>query len=256
MYMKYMILFVFLAAFWTGFFSGTRHAVAEAAGYKNSNGHRVTPPRDAGYTLYPVSIMNRRTFDAYNLDPSNGKSASISYTVSKQGKVRIRCVRKKNKSIILRTLQDWTFSDFGKDYSVLLNGRDASGNILNSKEVFFLFEAMDKPEISFHKDHSEKFCRDFELNIRELKDDSDSPGTIKLITTFSSPNLETMKSSGYKGRLFVDYELQQEKEFSATQSTFEFDLSPSSNARHVVTINIDDLHDHIGTATIILNNQH
>jgi len=91
------------------------------------------PPEDQGYLANALAIMDRQTYEAYSVDPSAGTPARIGYSVSKAGSVRIRIVRSSDRSIVLRTLQDWTSSRYGLSYRVLWDGKDASGNTLDNK---------------------------------------------------------------------------------------------------------------------------
>ena len=80
----------------------------------NTKNHKInihTP--DPGYEPFPVSIINRSTYEAMTFDPSLGKPATISYGLNKGGCIRIRLTCRGQESLVIRTLQDWTNQDFG-----------------------------------------------------------------------------------------------------------------------------------------------
>jgi cytochrome c2 len=219
---------------------------------------RFKPPEDAGYLFHPLEIMDRNTYEAYTFDPHKDKPAKISYTVSKAGKVRIRLVRRADKALVLRTLQDWTRNRYGPVYSVEWDGKDASGNILDNKNAFVLFESMDplgRGRAKIHLDHPKESCRDPELRIVSPRAGATIRGGTTIAVVFSESPRGTVGISAYdyEGRLYVDYSLVAKLRFrKGEEHRFALDTTQLANGPHVLTVNMDDLNDHIGTASTIV----
>lgn len=218
---------------------------------------KIHPPEDIDYLKYPVGIMERTTYEAYNFNPYKDKPAKISYTVTKTGWVRLRLARRDDKSLLLRTLQDWTCSKYGTTYEVKWDGKDSSENIVDNKRVFILFEAKDQEDLKEHQRHPEKICKDPELKIIHPKAKDNVKGETKIVAILPEHHVVLDNEAGYEGRLYIDYNLSHKERFNKEQREFNFILNTTSieNGVHILTINIDDHHDHIGTASIILKIQ-
>lgn len=216
-------------------------------------GDRMTfkPPEDAGYLAHPLAIMDRRTHEAYSFDPRTDRRARISYTVSKSGSVRIRLVLRENKALLLRTLQDWRPSRYGPEYVTEWDGRDASGRLLDNRRVFVLFEANDQKGAKTHGGHAVEACRDPALKIVSPLDGSTVRGLTTVTVAFPGGSPTMPASSAYVGRLYVDDVPAAQQRFDARLPgrTFTFDPTRLSPGRHVLIVNLDDLNDHIGTAS-------
>ncbi len=206
---------------------------------------------DPGYEPFPVSIMNRSTYEATTFDPSLGKPAAISYRLNKGGCIRIRLVRKNQTDLVIRTLQDWTDQDFGK-YELKWDGRDSSGNIVDNKNIFVLFEAKDKDKGLLHAEHDKGSCKDPKLNIKITPEPNKKvKGSIEILTTVSGVN-NFGNSNGCEVRYFIDYAPLQTQKFDKGVNNFnlKIDTIKLKNGEHLITVNVHDFSDHVGSAGI------
>lgn len=213
-----------------------------------SDGHllKIDTP-DVGYLNFPVRIISKSTSEVFTFDPTKGEQAAISYKLTRDGDIRIRIVRRGQKDLVIRTLLDWTHQEFGK-HEIKWDGRDASGNIVDNKRVFVDF-AGDSKE---HKPHEREKCHEPNLKITY----PDSSGTV--IHSLSEISAKVTDEDvywgeeGYTLRVYVDYVLLYK---SDTMKVSEFHLQdlPFDDGEHIITINLDDGHDHVGTASIRIN---
>jgi hypothetical protein len=209
---------------------------------------------DPGYGPFPVSIMNRCTHEVMTFDPSLGKPAVISYRLNKPGCIRIRLVHRDQPNLVIRTLQDWTNQGFGK-HELTWDGRDASGNIVDNKKIFVLFEAQDQGKGRQHQGHDEEICRDPLLMIKTRTD----PFQIVRGSFEMETSLVTMdgfgEQAGCEIRYSIDYKLIETKRFEKGIKTFGFRIDTTSfnNGEHLITVNVDDFHDHIGSGGVKIN---
>jgi hypothetical protein len=216
---------------------------------KNSHKIDINTP-DPGYEPFPVSIMNRITHEVMTFDPSQGKPATISYSLNKAGCIRIRLVHREQPNLLIRTLQDWTSQGFGK-YEIKWDGRDASGNIIDNKKMFVLFEAKDQGKGRQHQDHPGGVCRDPLLTIQTLPDQCQVvKGTIEIQAQVGGETYSPPDEAGYEARYYIDYKLFKVEKFGKGIKEFKFKLETKNfqNGDHLITVNVDDLHDHIGSA--------
>jgi CopG family nickel-responsive transcriptional regulator len=210
---------------------------------ETENLHKVeiTTP-DPGYEPFPVSIMNRSTYEVTEFDPSLGKPAAISYSLNKAGCIRVRIVHRKQPTLVIRTVQDWTQQPFGS-YKLQWDGRDSSGNIVNNKTLFVLFQAKDQIGLRQHQDHPPKTCCDSLLSVTSKTDG----GSLIILAVLkdNAPKLDTMK--GCQVRYFMDYALVKTEKFDKDQTDFKasLDYTSLSKGKHLVTVNLDDLHDQV-----------
>ena len=210
---------------------------------------------DPGYEPFPVFIMNRFTYEATTFDPSLGKPATISYRLNKSGCIRIRIVHRNQTDMLIRTLQDWTQQDFGK-YNIPWDGRDSSGNIVDNKKVLVLFESKDKDNGLQHQKHDESTCRDPMLVIMTQPDSRELvSGMFEMITTFPGEANPWEHSDALEVRYYVDYKLFQKERVvpEIKKFVFKMDTACMENGSHLITVIIDDLHDHIGSAGVKIN---
>ena len=162
---------------------------------------------DPGYEPFPVSIMNRSTYEATIFDPTLGKPATISYRLNKAGCIRIRLSHRDQPKIILRTLIDWTNQEFGQ-YAVPWEGCDSSGNIVENKRILFLFEAKDQSKCLQHQEHDEGKCRDPLLKIETQPDSYQIvKGPFEIRTTLTGGEDNLGHKRGYEVRYFINYKL-------------------------------------------------
>lgn len=208
---------------------------------------------DSGYEPFPVSIMNRSTHEAMTFDPSLGKPAKISYRLNKAGCIRIRIVHRKKQNLKVITLQDWTHQEFGR-YELFWNGCDASGNIVDNKKMMVLFEAKDQGKGLTHKNHDEKECRDPSLSIKTKPEASQMimKGIFEIRTSLEEKASGFISEFGGEVRYFINYKLFKTEKFEPGIKEFvcKIDTAELENGEHLISVNIDDFHDHIGSAGV------
>ena len=207
---------------------------------------------DPGYEPFPVSILNRSTHEVVTFDPYLGKPAMISYRLNKLGCIRIRLVHRKEKNPLIRTLQDWTNQEFG-NYELFWDGRDASGNFVDNKKMLVLFEAKDKDKGLKHQEHDEAVCRDPQLILKSSADLSQLvKGTFELVTVYSQKPSVSLAKTGCEVRYYVDYKLFKSENYDkeAVEFNLKVDTTIFNNGEHLITVNVDDFNDHIGTAGV------
>jgi len=212
---------------------------------------RFAPPEDRGYLAHPVRIMNRETMDAYQLDPATGETAVIAYSVSKTGWVRVRLVRRADHGMVLRTLQDWKLVEYGRDHRIIWDGTDASGNRVEPRRTFILFEGIDRSEYRVHWDHEEAACHDLQIKLARI------PGKLgeapRIVAQFT-PGSGVPPAAGFEGRLYIDQQLVTTVRFPGGSEQFVFTIEPAWLKRPdaLVAVNIDDGQDHVGAASLRL----
>lgn len=208
--------------------------------------------RDPGYEPFPVSIMNRYSHEVVTFDPSLGKSARISYRLNKSGCIRIRLVLREMPSLLIRTLQDWTNQDFG-EYELEWDGCDTTGNIVDNKKMFVLFESKDRGKTRQHQEHDEAVCRDPLIKVATVPDSAEKiNGTLELRTSFSEVAPGFKDERGFEVKYFIDYKLWKTErvEKGLREFIFRVDTSSLDNGEHLITVNVDDFLDHIGSAGV------
>jgi hypothetical protein len=217
---------------------------------------------DSGYESFLVSIINRSTREALTFDPHLGKPATIYYSLTKAGTIRLRIVRRDNPELVLLTLQDWTEQGFGR-HEVRWDGRDASGNIINNKKVLITFDAKDQAFGGKHQEHDARRCYDPKLIIettpeltRKIK------GNLDIITSFAEGPDRIRWDPNCEVKYFIDYSLFKREVFKNIVNTTRFredkfylrlDTTKLSKGEHIITVNINDFNDHIGTASLKIN---
>jgi hypothetical protein len=205
----------------------------------------ITTP-DPGYEPFPVSIMNRSTYEVTEFDPNQGKPATISYRLNKAGCIRIRIVHRKQMNLVIKTLQDWTKQPFG-NYELKWNGRDSSGNIVDNRPLFVLFQAQDQIANRHHQNHDARACRDSLVTVERISDAAQN--SLEILAVLHD-NAQTYKpASGGQVRYFVDYQLVKTEKFANGRAIFKATLDTTGLARgkHLITVNIDDLQDHVAS---------
>jgi len=218
---------------------------------RNTHKIKINTP-DPGYEPFPISIMNRYTYEAMTFDPYLGKPATISYSLNKSGCIRVRLVRREQPKLILRTLQDWTEQGFGT-YELKWDGCDASGNIVDNKKIVVLFEAKDQGGALQHREHDENSCQDPLLTLETIPDPSETiEGIFDIRTNLIQVAENFGNKDGLEVRYFVDYELLKTERFENHVKRFDVQIDTRSltNGEHLITVNVDDFHDHIGSAGV------
>jgi len=183
-------------------------------------------------------------------DPSHGKSATISYSLNKPGCIRIRLVHREQPDLLIRTLQDWINQEFGK-HELKWDGRDASGNIVDNKRIFVLFESKDQGKGRQHHDHPQELCRDPLLMIKTLPNLCESvKGMLEIQASVVGEARNSPDEAEYEARYYIDYKLFKVEKFEKGINHFIFNIDTSGlqNGEHLITVNVDDLRDHIGSA--------
>ncbi len=218
---------------------------------------KITPPEDRGYLRHPLRIMNRSTYDAYHLDSTTDESAIISYSVSRTGWVRVRLVRRDNKDIVLRTIQQWTESHYDnkRKYQIEWDGKDATGNRIDPRQMVILFEARDSTNGGMHKTHSDQNCKDPELTVSAPKKTGTIGGGVTFVVTLEGLPNTNGDASGYEARVYLDDKLIDTLRLPGSSRTFTYRVEPDilTKADHTITLNLDDFQDHIGVANIHLH---
>jgi hypothetical protein len=207
----------------------------------------ITTP-DPGYEAFPVSIMNRSTYEVTEFDPSLGKPATISYNLNKAGCIRIRIVHRKQNALVIRTLQDWTKQPFGH-YELKWDGRDSSGNIVNNKPLFVLFQAQDQIGNRQHQNHDPRVCRDSLVSVERVKGSKPVRGALEIRATQNENTPKPETENGCQVRYYVDYALVKTENSDKGQPVFQASLDVSSlgKGKHLITINVDDLRGHVAS---------
>lgn len=197
---------------------------------------------DKGYLNYPVSILDRSVSEAFTFNPRVDPPARITYRLTRDGLIRVRVCWRADKSLVLRTLADWTQQGFGA-HELNWDGRDGSGNILENRGCLITFEARD-PE---HHKHALEDCADPVIKVQSppsVRDLSEIKVEIIRDTSFG-------RVSGWELRTYADYQLVSRT--SRGTSAGRMALPPFSDLRsgdHLITVNLDDTYGHIGTSGI------
>lgn len=198
---------------------------------------------DKGYWNLPVRITDRSTAEALSFDPERDGPATISYRLTRDGLVRVRVVRRSDPGLVLRTLVDWSHQDFGH-HSVTWDGRDASGNPVDTRGAFVTFEGDDPA----HRDHPRSACHEPALEILEpaagshLRDLSSVRARITRSTPFG-------RARGFTLRCYVDYALRGEAALDGDTHEFFLPCTATQVAGdHLLTLNLDDDGGHVGVA--------
>jgi hypothetical protein len=210
----------------------------------------ITTP-DPGYEPFPVSIMNRSTYEVTAFDPTLGKPATISYSLNKAGCIRIRIVHRKQTNLVVRTIQDWTQQPFGK-YELKWDGRDSSGNIVDNKPLFVLFQAQDQIVNRHHQKHDPRICRDSLVSVECIG--MSNRDSLEVLAALKEDAQTAKSGTGCQVRYFLDYQLVKTEKFGNGQSIFKamLDIAGLSKGNHLLTVNVDDLQDHVASGGMLI----
>ena len=207
---------------------------------------------DPGYEPFPVSIMNRYTREVSSFDPLEGRPAAIAYSLNKAGCIRIRLVHRQLPSFVITTLQDWTRQDFGR-YELKWDGRDRSGNLADNRKVFVLFEAKDQGRGRGHAGHDPASCVDPGLSVEAQSAKlSHDTGLVEICTSFRENAAGSIVHGDCEVRYYVDFELVKTDRPGMGSSNFRcmLDTGRLTPGEHLVSVNVDDLRDHIGSGSV------
>ena len=205
---------------------------------------------DPGYEPFPVSIINRQTREVVTFDPHKGETATISYSLNKKGCIRVRIVLRSNPDCLITTLQDWTDQEFGK-YQLTWDGRDGSGNIIENRRVFVLFEAKDQGKGLLHAEHDSSECCDPRITIGGAQDSLiNHKDLLECQTTFCHRPHDY--GQGCEVRYYVDYSLLERTQYPTNTKSFQLSLDTKSleKGTHLLMVNVCDYNDHIGSASL------
>ncbi len=209
---------------------------------------------DPGYEPFPVSIMDRSTHEVTAFDPSAGRPATISYSLNKAGCIRVRLVHRRFPELVIRTLQDWTDQTFGR-YRLQWDGKDASGNMVDPQMMFVLFEAKDRDRGRRHQSHDKTLCREPAILLKLQPDPHAAvKGELKIHAGLP-PDPGPANEDGFEVRYYIDYQLFRTERYPAGCRECMFTLNPDalSNGPHLITVNVDDYRDHVGSAGVLID---
>jgi len=223
-------LFIFLLMSFTCKGTGEKRVV-------NSSKVEVTTP-DSGYWAYQVYIVDRSTHEVLDFHPELGETAVISYRLTRDGLIRIRLVDYQDTSLLYRTLQDWTYQDYG-NYKLSWNGKDACNNLINNKRVQVKFYGYD----SLHYYHKREWCHDYQIK-GHLAESGKAEFTIL-------SDLGYLNDVSAEVRFYLNERLVKTNTLAPRTAHFSYDQS-YPDMTSILRVVIDDGMDHLGTASIIL----
>ncbi len=215
---------------------------------------QITTP-DPGYEPFPVSIMDKSTHEVTTFDPSLGKPATISYSLNKGGCIRVRLVHRQLTDMVIRTLQDWTEQPFGR-YQLHWDGRDASGNLVDNRKVFVLFESKDRDGGRVHQKHEKGICREPAILVEaQAGPHHVGKGEITIQAVLSQGESERADERSHEVRYYLDYRLHRKEKYppGIRRFTLTLDSNDLGIGKHLITVNIDDCNDHVGSAGAVID---
>ena len=207
---------------------------------------RATPKRLAA----PLQITDISTYEALHFDPTRRKSGTFGYQLSKPAWVRIRLVARQDRQLVLRTLMDWSPRDLGKNTGVW-DGRDASGLWVDRRQYpcRFVIEGNDAE----HEAHDREKCGDMALRITRPRAGAAVRGRVAVRLVFAGERHGYGKERGYTLRAYVDHERVAERHYAAPAAApleWSWDTSSLADGDHLLTLNLDDGSDHIGSVSV------
>ncbi|UCG58965.1 MAG: hypothetical protein JSU70_05535, partial [Phycisphaerales bacterium] len=224
--------------------SGNRQAEAQSFKIEVDTATRATPRRLAA----PLEITNISTYDALAFDASKQDYSILTYELSKPAWVRIRLVARREERLVLRTLVDWSERNVGKN-SERWDGRDASGYLVDRQRCPCYFRIAG--DSAAHAAHDRSKCGDMLLQITESLPGTVLSGHVVIRVTLAGMKQGYVAEAGGTLRAHVDYVLSAERRFAGPATSFEWqwDTATVDNGYHMITLNVDDGNDHIGTVT-------
>lgn len=204
---------------------------------------RATPRRLAA----PLEITNISTYEALNFDRAFQDYGTLSYELSKPAWVRIRLVARGNEHLVLRTLVDWSERKPGKNIE-RWDGRDATGYLVD-QPCRFVIEG-DNAE---HAAHDRSKCGEMLLQIAEPSRGAVLASRVMVRVVFAGVKQGYVAEMGATLRVYMDYVLSGERRYAAPAAgpfEWEWDTTAMANGSHLVTINLNDGYDHVGTASV------
>ena len=202
-------------------------------------------------TSRAVQITEKSTYDALHFDPAKRRFGVISYKLSKPGWIRIRIVSRKNPDLLIRTLVDRRYKPAGK-HTEKWDGMDESGNPVNPRKCLIIIE-----DIGYkHRKHDLRKCKDMDVKIITPEQSPSHQDTLKgeipLKAIITGNYRRAVGRGGYQIRSYLDDMLIGKYEHQKGEEGFPFCLNTASfdNGEHLLTVNVDDYHDHVGTASL------
>ncbi len=201
---------------------------------------------DPGYLHFPVRILDRSTREALTFDPAEGHPATITYSLTRDGVIRVRAVWRRDPRLVLRTLLDWTRQEFGP-HRLSWDGRDASGNPVDNRGALITFEGDDLA----HREHARADCHEPRLEIAAAQGEGEielSGVSVRIVrdTRFG-------RADGYTVRCYLDYELVDEARLDGGTESL---LLPCEAGRAIggrlLIVNLEDGAGHVGVAGLRL----
>lgn len=192
---------------------------------------------------HPTEIRSISTYEALTFDPAKQGEAPFSYVLSRPAWIRIRIVHRGDEELLLRTLEDWSQRDEGRNAGTW-DGRDGDGNLLDGSQCRVVFTAADRSQ---HAGHAWQECADLPVRIGTKA----SPAGVRVTTTLadSSPS----RGGEYEVRFYVDAKLQaRQRHAAAAPLEWTWEAVSAAAGSHRLTVVVDDGRDHLGTASTII----
>lgn len=201
---------------------------------------------DPGYLHFPVRILDRSTREALTFDPAEGHPATITYSLTRDGVIRVRAVWRRDPRLVLRTLLDWTRQEFGPQ-SVTWDGRDASGNLVDNRGALITFEGDDPA----HGEHAREDCHEPQLEI--VATGVEATAELPRVAARIVRDTRFGRADGYTVRCYLDYELVDEARLDgATESFFLPCEAGRAIGGRLLIVNLEDGAGHVGVAGLRL----
>lgn len=209
--------------------------------------------QDPGYLHFPVWILDQSVYQVLTFDPWRGEVASISFRLTRPGRVRVRLVRRDQPGLVLGTLLDWQALSLGR-HELKWDGRDASGNITDNRKVRVVIQGdRDQDDRVQHFRHKAEQCSDLKVMLRSRDQANRAVGDGGGDFGLNADLVGNGTGSGYRLRAFLDWKPWFEKVLPSVAGRFVLpEPSVLAAGDHVVAVNIDDGEDHVGAATLTL----
>lgn len=198
----------------------------------------------------PVEITNIMTYAALHFDPIRETSAAIAYSLSRPSWVRIRFVSRVRPNLVLRTLLDWSYRKAGRN-TENWDGRDAAGYWVDRVRCpgMFVIEA----DSALHAGHDRRVCGDPQLRIGGLDQGAVVRGAVTMQVGCATGKCGYLERASGRLLIYLDYVLVREQRYPppATRTLdWEWNTADVLPGNHLLTVNLDDGLDHVGTASV------
>jgi len=203
--------------------------------------------------LHPCQITEIHSYEALHFDPSKVKSGRLSYRLSRAAWVRVQVVLRKDPTLLIRTIIDWTYQEAGK-HSLFWDGRDSSGYLVDKRKYpcMIIIEA-DK---EIHRNHDWSRCNLIKIMLKlprkvHLRKDK----TLRIHFTVAPDRSGYIRINGLTARLYFDYEKVLEKVFLPSDKynyVLYVPFTLETPTEHLITLVVSDGADHSGSASKML----